>query len=1469
MDIDEDNLDDLSDSDDDDISSSSTGDSDGDDHDDDDDEDAQNDMDENVIMNGPQGTWGEEDDDVDDDANYDDVDDEVLHSIDASFRQHIETNQVPQPWGEQGGHFTIEPGLEEPPSLITTNDLAAATGFLDSFSQDNMVGDISDVQVIDEDDMDEDEDDYDEEEEEGLIYHAGDDGRLRSEHFMFVNTKLFSDDEIDDWAVHMHPRHGRHRHPGPPFQGAMWRIGDPGTWAPGNNSASRSRQPRTQANNEGVNPLLRQEDRSIPRAVHIGGEIGQAPPWWPTRGELMELDGGDAMGLRSLTLGHPDFGMNFLNNLMHMIQRGNRFVPGDQIQLTIDGQMNGPGRAHVRATIGGTGNLFRHHNLHTHRHHHHHFVHSHDSMHTHRNDPAHATRFELLSTVARWSEEARMLFPNYYHEQASNVVNSILRQLVPPARQRQKEEEVRLQREKAETEERLRKEKEEQDRIAKEKKEREEQEAKERAEREAQEAAEAAQAAEAAGTPEAETSEQTGDAMEGVESLQPEPAAEPSGAAGPSNAAPPTERVMYRLGDSEIDITSLGIDPAFLDEIPEDMREEVLMGQVVQQRANAASTGDENTDYDQEFLAALPPDMREELIQAEIVERRRREREDARRNARANAESRGPSDMDNASFFASLSTTLREQVLAEQDEATLATLPPDLAAEARRLGAGRQRMPTEPHRQGFVNPRVIYHDGSAPPAQSRPRQFVQILDKAGVAALLRLMFMAQSTSAKQSLYDILYHACQNKQNRADILSTLLSILQDGSSDSGSVERSFAQLSSRAKPSSSGKTPQKRPGTSVSPEMTPLTIMDQCLNALCSLIQNHGKVMEFMLSEHEVSIGFKSRSARKGKAKETKASRYPINALLGLLDRKSITENSVVMESLTAVLQYMTSALATWDKKRKEIEAKEKEAAEKAKTEEQQPSTEAGDATGEQEQAPTEQPAEGQPTEPSATATEPAEKTKKPKLPPAPPEVSEHNLRLVVSIFAARECTSKTFKSTLYLISNLATIPKVKPIFAEELMRLAQSLGSNILDELTQLLTQVKNAQSATDVLRVALSKFSPANSDQAKLLRVVTCLDYLFQSSDIQLREMFESDTFSQLWTVLSQCLTAIREQGNMMNVATILLPLIEVLMVVCRSSAIKANDQSTQQLQSQSIEMSISSLREESPMESLFFKFTDEHKKILNDLVRQSPKLMSGSFSLLVKNSKILEFDNKREHFGRKLKAKSPNDQHQAYAQLTVNVKRDDIFRDSYRALFFKKPNEIKYGKLNVKFIGEEAVDAGGVTREWFHELVKQIFNPNYVLFLHIASDRTTFHPNESSSINPEHLSWFKFVGNIIGKAVFESRHLDCHFSQAVYKRILGKPVGVKDMEAHDPAYYKSLVWILENDVSEQEMTFSREYDEFGVTKIVDLIENGQNVKVTNENKREYVSLIVHNLLVAAVEQQLDKLIQGKSTTLSFRRRD
>jgi len=188
-----------------------------------------------------------------------------------------------------------------------------------------------------------------------------------------------------------------------------------------------------------------------------------------------------------------------------------------------------------------------------------------------------------------------------------------------------------------------------------------------------------------------------------------------------------------------------------------------------------------------------------------------------------------------------------------------------------------------------------------------------------------------------------------------------------------------------------------------------------------------------------------------------------------------------------------------------------------------------------------------------------------------------------------------------------------------------------------------------------------------------------------------------------------------------------------------------------------------------------------------------------------------------------------------------------------------MKYGKLSIRFHGEEGVDAGGVTREWFQVMSRQMFNADYALFIPVASDRTTFHPNKLSHINPEHLMFFKFIGRVIGKALYEGRALDCHFSRAVYKRILGKPVSIKDMETLDLDYYKSLLWMLENDIADIiTETFSVETEEFGVTEIVDLIENGRNIPVTEENKQEYVQLVVEYRLTGSVKVQLEEFLKG-----------
>ena len=1144
--------------------------------------------------------------------------------------------------------------------------------------------------------------------------------------------------------------------------------------------------------------------------------------------------------------------------------------------------------------------------------------------------------FQPTVTSQRWQEEARLLYGSLCFEKASRVINTLLHVLVPPAfeKRRLEEEEVKRLKEQAEKSK-----KEEQE--AREKAEKEQQE-RERQEREAEAAREAELREHARAQEETQgNSQETGDtedegAMEGVESTQNEPSAEAgdggetadapvsneeSTAAGPSE---PAERVRTTIRGRELDITGLGIDLAYLDALPEDIREEVLMSQLAIQRSQAQAAGEEPTDISREFLEALPADIREELLQQEAQDRRRREREEARRRTQAagGGPARGAEDMDPASFLASLDPTLRQHVLMDQDEEMLAHLPEEIAAEARALGGERAMHRFPGIGRGGRSSGLVRHllDGSRPPppAIEKPprRQIVQMLDKAGVATLLRLMFVPQQGSSRQSLNGILHDVSKNRQNRAEVISLLLSILQDGSADVNAVERSFAHLSLRAKQPNAQKTPQplKRTltgsiaSTINNMEATPLMVIQQCLSALVTLTHYNPHIPSFFLTEHEVSSGMKTKANRKGKGKETRASKFALNALLSLLDRKLIMESSSCMEQLSSLLQSVTHPLTILLRKDKDTEAgmveepkatpgtqPEGTTAPDAAPIEQSPqeADRQAEAAVEESTSPmvdvqadtsTEQPRTVTTVDPGDTEEvkkspeedKSVDEEKKKVRTLTPPVVPEENLRLVVNILAARECSAKTFRDTLSTINNLSGIPGAKEVFGKGLIEQAQDLGQSILQDLDELVSQIKQAESGTDIQGMALAKFSPASSDQAKLLRVLTALDYLFDpkrnggktkpatenegssaesstSKEDILTTLYENATFGSLWSKLSECLGSIDQAEGMLNVATILLPLVEALMVVCKNTTLKDIP-----LTKAAKEFAITSPPPESYMENLFFRFTEDHRKILNELVRHNPKLMSGTFSLLVKNPKVLEFDNKRNYFTRRLHSRGTEARH-PQPPLQLSVRRDQVFMDSFKFLSFKSGDEIKYGKLSIRFHGEEGVDAGGVTREWFQVLSKQMFNPDYALFNPVSSDRTTFHPNRLSKINDEHLMFFKFIGRIIGKALYEGRALDCHFSRAVYKRILGKTVSIKDMETVDIEYYKSLLWMLDNDITGAiDETFSVTTDDFGVTEVVDLVENGRNIPVTEENKQEYVQRIVEHRLTGSVQAQLEQFLKG-----------
>ncbi|EGE79535.2 E3 ubiquitin-protein ligase hulA [Blastomyces dermatitidis ATCC 18188] len=214
---------------------------------------------------------------------------------------------------------------------------------------------------------------------------------------------------------------------------------------------------------------------------------------------------------------------------------------------------------------------------------------------------------------------------------------------------------------------------------------------------------------------------------------------------------------------------------------------------------------------------------------------------------------------------------------------------------------------------------------------------------------------------------------------------------------------------------------------------------------------------------------------------------------------------------------------------------------------------------------------------------------------------------------------------------------------------------------------------------------------------------------------------------------------------------------------------------------------------------------------------------------------------------------------QCHVKVRRGAIFEDSYAEIMRQSASDLKK-RLMIKFDGEDGLDYGGLSREFFFLLSHEMFNPFYCLFEYSAHDNYTLQINPHSGINPEHLNYFKFIGRVVGLAIFHRRFLDSFFIGAFYKMMLRKKVTLQDMEGVDEDFHRNLTWTLEHDITGvfDELTFSIDDDQFGERKTVDLIPNGSNIPVTNENKKQYVELITEWKIQKRVEEQFNAFITG-----------
>ena len=235
--------------------------------------------------------------------------------------------------------------------------------------------------------------------------------------------------------------------------------------------------------------------------------------------------------------------------------------------------------------------------------------------------------------------------------------------------------------------------------------------------------------------------------------------------------------------------------------------------------------------------------------------------------------------------------------------------------------------------------------------------------------------------------------------------------------------------------------------------------------------------------------------------------------------------------------------------------------------------------------------------------------------------------------------------------------------------------------------------------------------------------------------------------------------------------------------------------------------------------------------------------FNTSAKNEIIKLFNIRKQRAGFKL-------------NLTLNIRRDHIIEDTLNEI--ANPELNLQSKLRIKFKGEQGVDQGGVSKEFFILLIRQIFDPNYGMFNYNTKTRLYWFNHYSF----EPIIKYELIGTIFGLAIYNNTILDVKLPISVYKKLLGIKPSFSDLKECDEELYNNLNYILTQDnpklEEELDTNFTVVDDKFGEKIIIPLKPDGEKTMINNTNKEEYVRLYTDWFFNKSIEEYFKSFEKG-----------
>lgn len=200
------------------------------------------------------------------------------------------------------------------------------------------------------------------------------------------------------------------------------------------------------------------------------------------------------------------------------------------------------------------------------------------------------------------------------------------------------------------------------------------------------------------------------------------------------------------------------------------------------------------------------------------------------------------------------------------------------------------------------------------------------------------------------------------------------------------------------------------------------------------------------------------------------------------------------------------------------------------------------------------------------------------------------------------------------------------------------------------------------------------------------------------------------------------------------------------------------------------------------------------------------------------------------------------------IYVSRSKILTDSIKSI---KGNSMKNALLIVSFMNEKGVDDGGMLRDWFTSISHALIKSQYFISVPDGCSLTF-----NSVKLDENICYF--TGQLIALCITNKTTINLKLTSFIWKKLMNENIDLEDLLDYDKQLYQSLKWISKNDPSPMMLTFTNSHDK-------PLCKNGRSIQVTQKNKKQYMRLIMNDILINKNKKGITKLVEGFHDSIDY----